>query len=205
MRTITYRQKNFASALRKLSRRSQPAADLEATVAGIIADVRSRGDRALLEFSEKFDGVKFRSGAALRVGEVELAAAENAVDGKTKRAIAASRKNVTEFASKSLRKDWSGTNAQGAEVGEVYQPFERVGLYVPGGTAPLVSSANMTVALAAAAGCPQIVVCTPPGVGGSINPALLYALKAAGATEIYKVGGAQELQPWRWEPGPSRR
>jgi histidinol dehydrogenase len=193
MRTITYHQKNFASALLKLSRRSQPSADLEATVAAIIAGVRDRGDKALLEFSEKFDRVKFRSGSALRVTAAELDAAGDAVDTKTARAIAASRKNVTDFAKKSLRKDWSGKNAQGAEVGEVYQPFERVGLYVPGGSAPLVSSANMTVALAAAAGCPEIVVCTPPGPEGKVNPALLYALRKAGATEIYKVGGAQGI------------
>jgi histidinol dehydrogenase len=193
MRTISYRQKNYQSALRKLSRRSQPSADLEATVRSIVAAVADRGDKALLEFSEKFDRVKFRSGAALRVTDAELDAAESSVDAKTARAIAASRKNVTEFAKKSLRKDWHGKNAQGAEVGEVYQPFERVGLYVPGGTAPLVSSANMTVALAAAAGCPQIVVCTPPGPGGKVNPALLYALRKAGATEIYKVGGAHGI------------
>lgn len=162
-------------------------------MASIISAVRDRGDKALLEFSERFDQVKFRSGSALRVADAELDAASAAVDKKTARAIAASRKNVTEFARKSLRKDWSGKNAQGAQVGEVYQPFERVGLYVPGGTAPLVSSANMTVALAAAAGCPQIVVCTPPGPGGKVNPALLYALREAGATEIYKVGGAQAI------------
>jgi len=193
MRTISYRQKNFQSALRKLSRRARPSADLEATVKGIVEAVGDRGDKALLELSEKFDKVKFRNGAALRVTDAELEAAAASVDAKTRRAIAASRKNVTAFAKKSLRKDWHGTNAQGAEVGEVYQPFERVGLYVPGGTAPLVSSANMTVALAAAAGCPEIVVCTPPGPGGVVNPALLYALREAGATEVYKVGGAQAI------------
>jgi len=193
MRTISYRQKNFQSALRKLSRRAQPSADLEATVKDIIAAVAERGDKALLELSKKFDKVKFRNGAALRVTDAELEAAASSVDAKTRRAIAASRKNVIAFAKKSLRKDWHGTNAQGAEVGEVYQPFERVGLYVPGGTAPLVSSANMTVALAKAAGCPEIVVCTPPGPGGVVNPALLYALREAGATEIYKVGGAQAI------------
>jgi histidinol dehydrogenase len=127
------------------------------------------------------------------VTAAELDAADAAVSAKTRRAVAASRKNVTAFARKSLRKNWSDTNAQGAEVGEVFQPFERVGIYVPGGTAPLVSSANMTVALAAAAGCPEIVVCTPPQKDGKINPALLHALRAAGATEIYKAGGAQAI------------
>jgi len=162
-------------------------------VKDILADVEARGDRALIELSNRFDGAKFASAKDLRVGEAELAAAEDAVDAETKKAIAASRKNVIAFAKRSLRKDWCGKNAQGAEVGERYLPFERVGIYVPGGSAPLVSTSNMTVCLAAAAGCPEIVVMTPPGRGGEVNPALLYALKEAGATEIYKVGGAQGM------------
>lgn len=193
MRVISYRQKNFRTAIRRLDRRSQALDHVEKTVSEVCAAVHKEGDKALLAYAEKFDGVTFRNGKALRVTESELEAAESATDAKTRRAIAASRKNVTAFARKSLRKDWSGKNAQGAEVGEVFQPFERVGLYVPGGTAPLVSSANMTVALAAAAGCPEIVVCTPPQKDGSVNPSLLHALRAAGATEIYKVGGAQAI------------
>ncbi len=193
MRVISHQQKNFAAALRKLDRRSQPLAHVEKTVSEVVEAVRKDGDKALLAYAEKFDGVKFRNGKAMRVTEAELDAADAVIDAKTKRAIAASRKNVTDFAKKSLRRDWSGKNAQGVEVGEVFQPFERVGLYVPGGTAPLVSSANMTVALAKAAGCPEIVVCTPPQKDGRVNPALLHALRSAGATEIYKVGGAQAI------------
>jgi histidinol dehydrogenase len=193
MRTIRHTQKNFASAIRKLDRRSSPPVGVEAIVKDIIEDVEKRGDKALIEISNKFDKAGFKTAKDLRVTEAELAAAEDAVDAKTKRAIAASRKNVIAFAKKSLRKDWSGKNSQGAEVGERYLPFERVGIYVPGGTAPLVSTSNMTVCLAAAAGCPEIVVMTPPGPGGTVNPALLYALKEAGATEIYKVGGAQGM------------
>jgi histidinol dehydrogenase len=193
MRLISHQQKNFSAALRQLDRRARPLEHVEKTVAEVIAAVRADGDAALLAFAEKFDSVKFKSGKALRVTEAELDAADRAIDAKTRRAIAASRKNVIAFARRSLRQDWMGTNDQGAEVGEVFQPFERVGIYVPGGTAPLVSSANMTVALAKAAGCPEIVVCTPPQRDGSVNPALLHALRAAGATEIYKIGGAQAL------------
>jgi histidinol dehydrogenase len=193
MRIIRYTQKNYQSAIKKLDRRSAPPAGVEAIVKDIIADVEARGDKALIELSNRFDDAKFDSAKDLRVGEAELAAAEDSVDAETKKAIAASRKNVIAFAKRSLRKDWSGKNAQGAEVGERYLPFERVGIYVPGGSAPLVSTSNMTVCLAAAAGCPEIVVMTPPGRGGQVNPALLYALKEAGATEIYKVGGAQGM------------
>ena len=160
---------------------------------GIIEDVEKRGDKALIELSNKFDKAGFKTAKDLRVTEAELGAAEGAVDAQTKKSIAASRKNVIAFAKRSLRKDWSGKNAQGAEVGERYLPFQRVGIYVPGGSAPLVSTSNMTVCLAAAAGCPEIVVMTPPGPDGNVNPALLYALKEAGATEVYKVGGAQGM------------
>ena len=193
MRIIRHTQKSYASAIRKLDRRSAPPAGVEAVVRDIIEDVEKRGDKALIEISNKFDKAGFKTAKDIRVTEAELAATEDAVDAKTKRAIAASRKNVIAFAKKSLRKDWSGKNSQGGEVGERFLPFERVGIYVPGGTAPLVSTSNMTVCLAAAAGCPEIVVMTPPGPGGTVNPALLYALKEAGATEIYKVGGAQGM------------
>src|SRR5436190_11385335 len=85
------------------------------------------------------------------------------------------------------------TNAQGGEVGEVFHAFERVGIYVPGGTAPLVSTSIMTVAIAAAAGVTEIVVCTPCGKDGKVNTNLLAALKLAGATEVYRIGGAQAI------------
>lgn len=193
MRIIRHTQKNFPSVLRRLDRRSAPPEGVEETVRGVIDSVREKGDRALLDLTARFDGASFSSAAELRVSEAEFAEAEKAVDAETKKAVAASRRNVTRFARRSLRKDWSGKNDQGAEVGEIFQPFERVGIYVPGGSAPLVSSANMTVALAAAAGCPEIVVATPPGPDGSVHPALLHALRRAGATEVYKLGGAQAI------------
>lgn len=193
MRILRYTQKNFSSAIKKFDRRSAPPAGVESIVKDILEDVEKRGDKALIELSNRFDKAGFKTAKDLRVSDAELAAADDAVDAKTKRAIAASRKNVIAFAKRSLRKDWSGKNAQGAEVGERYLPFERVGIYVPGGSAPLVSTSNMTVCLAAAAGCPEIVVMTPPGPDGTVNPALLYALKEAGATEVYKVGGAQGM------------
>ncbi|MCF6312060.1 MAG: histidinol dehydrogenase [Verrucomicrobiales bacterium] len=193
MAYISYQQKNFKTAIKKLSRRSQPLAEVEKTVTQVIVEVKKGGDKALLALGKKFDRVNFRKGSDLKVSEAELAASGSSLSTKEKRAIAASRKNATFFAKRSLRKNWTAKNAQGAQVGEVFQPFERVGIYVPGGTAPLVSTVNMTVALAKAAGVPEIVVCTPPRPDGSINPALLYALQQAGATEVYKVGGAQAL------------
>jgi histidinol dehydrogenase len=110
-----------------------------------------------------------------------------------RRAITVADRNVAAFARQSLRQDWSARNMQGAVVGEKFDPFQRVGLYVPGGTAPLVSTAIMTVTLARVAGCLEIVVCTPCGKEGRINPDLLYAVRRAGATEVYRVGGAQAI------------
>src|SRR5437773_8326339 len=97
------------------------------------------------------------------------------------------------FSRKSLRKDWRAKNAQGAWVGEKFDPFRRVGIYVPGGTAPLVSTALMTITLAKVAGCPEIVVCTPCNREGQVNAAVLFAASVAGATEIYRIGGAQAI------------
>ena len=102
-------------------------------------------------------------------------------------------KNIAAFAKKSLRKNWQAKNSHGANVGEKFDPFTRVGIYIPGGTAPLVSTALMTITLAKVAGCKEIVVTTPCGKDGSINPAILFAARAAGATEIYRVGGAQAI------------
>jgi histidinol dehydrogenase len=115
------------------------------------------------------------------------------VDPKTRETVSQAHLNIREFALRSLRKDWQMQNAQGGLTGERFTPFERVGIYVPGGTAPLVSTALMTVTLAAAAGVPEIVVATPADASGAINDALLFALEYAGATEVYKIGGAQAI------------
>ncbi|MEY4483177.1 MAG: histidinol dehydrogenase, partial [Verrucomicrobiota bacterium] len=129
----------------------------------------------------------------LRVSDEEVDQAWAGLDQRVREALESSHRNVQAFSHQSLRKDWQMINEQGAEVGEVFHPFERVGVYVPGGTAPLVSTAIMTVTIAAAAGVPEIVVCTPCGKDGTVNTNLLAALKLAGATEIYRVGGSQAI------------
>jgi histidinol dehydrogenase len=114
-------------------------------------------------------------------------------DEPLRAAVAEAEKNIAGFAGKSLRKNWQMKNSHGAIVGEKFDPFQRVGIYIPGGKAPLVSTALMTITLAKVAGCPEIVVCTPCSSNGSLNPALLFAARAAGATEIYRAGGAQAI------------
>ena len=147
---------------------------------------------ALIEFAKKFDGAKLTA-KTLRVNESELATAGQAVNAKLKRAIRFAHRNISQFHKQGLRKGWNGRNAQGAKVGEKFDPFGRVGVYIPGGTAPLMSTALMTVTLAKVAGCREIVVCTPCGKDGSVNPGLLHAAKVAGATEVYRVGGAHAI------------
>jgi histidinol dehydrogenase len=183
---------DYKPALAALNRRAEPDPGVSTTVANIIADIRARGDAALIELTEKFGGPKLAAGK-LRVSAAEFKAAEKRVDSRTREAVALAHENVREFARKSLRKSWSGRNRQGGKVGERFDAFQRVGIYVPGGTAPLVSTAIMTCTLAAAAGVPEIVVTTPAGKNGAVNPALLHALRVAGATEVYKVGGAQAV------------
>lgn len=192
MRILRYTDAAYPDEIRRLTRRAEASDDVREVVARVIAGVRARGDAALLEFTRKFDGATLDAGS-LRVAQSEMDSAWNGLDSKVREALEASRRNVAAFAHHSLRKDWRMTNEQGAEVGESFHPFERVGIYVPGGTAPLVSTSIMTAGVAAAAGCPEIAVCTPCGRDGAVNRNLLAALKLAGATEVYKVGGAQAI------------
>ena len=192
MRSLRYDDPDFLTSLRELNRHAEPRTDIQGTVAAIIAEVRAQGDQALYALTARFGGPVLAP-AGLRVQPEEFTAAAGAIDARTQRALAEAHENVRAFALKSLRHDWHMHNRQGVEVGERFTPFPRVGLYVPGGTAPLVSTAIMTCTLAAAAGVGEIVVTTPAGVDGTIAPALLCALHLAGATEVYKVGGAQAI------------
>jgi histidinol dehydrogenase len=192
MNILKPRDPHYKTALAALNRTAEPDPRVSETVSKIIADIRKRGDAALIEFTEKFGGPCLTA-KQLRVSAAEYKAAEKQVNDRTRAAVQISHTNVREFARKSLRKSWSGKNRQGGKVGERFDPFQRVGIYVPGGTAPLVSTAIMTCTLAAAAGVPEIVVTTPADKSGVVNPALLHALRVAGATEVYKVGGAQAV------------
>jgi histidinol dehydrogenase len=165
---------------------------VELAARDIIEAVRARGDAALVELTERFDRVKL-SANQLPVTKAELLQASLKADKSLRNAIQLAARNIERFSRKSLRKNWSAVNGQGARVGEKFDPFQRVGVYIPGGTAPLVSTALMTVLLARVAGCPEIVVCTPSGPEGSINWALLFGVRHAGATEIYRLGGAQAI------------
>ena len=193
MNLIRHTDSGFSAKLNKLIAASSlfdPGVEQRALE--IIRTVQRRGDKALLHYTEKFDGAKLTSGK-LRVGQDELAGAWRATDARTRKAIRLAKANVALFAKRSLRKNWQARNAQGGVVGEKFDPFARVGVYIPGGTAPLASTTLMTVTLAKVAGCREIVACTPCGKDGQVNTALLAALGQAGATEVYRVGGAQAI------------
>lgn len=176
----------------RMNRRAIPETAVQDTVASIVQDVSIRGDAALFDYAARFDKVDLTK-ETLFVTAEELAEAEALVEDSVKAAIAASLVNIHYFSDRSRRQDWSGVNAQGVEVAERFLPYDRVGIYIPGGKAPLVSTSIMTGGFAQAAGVKEIVAATPCGPDGKVNPSLLYALKAAGATEIIKVGGAQAV------------
>ena len=193
MKVLKHTDKNYERQLDRLSAASSLFdSKIEAGARAIVERVAVKGDAALIEFARRFDGVKLTA-QTLSVSDAELAAAGKTVDGKLKRAIRFAHRNISQFHKRGLRKGWSGRNPQGAKVAEKFDPFGRVGVYIPGGTAPLMSTALMTVTLAKVAGCKEIVVCTPCGADGSVNPGLLHAATVAGATEVYRVGGAHAI------------
>jgi histidinol dehydrogenase len=176
----------------RLNRRYRPSPDLVDRVAAIVAAVRDHGDEAVVEFAKRFDNVDLRP-RDLQVTASEIDQAQRQVEPDLLDALLNSHENVTAFAKRTLRTGWLGKNSQGAAVGERFDPLQRVGIYVPAGTAPLVSTAIMTVSLASAAGVPEIVVTSPVGPDKAVHPGLLTALQLAGATSIYKLGGAQAI------------
>lgn len=193
MKRISCGDKNFNRQLARLFEKSSlfdPS--IEERVRTILSEMASRGDAALLDFTEKFDGIRL-SPSQLSVGKKEFEGARSHINAAFKKAIVEAEANIRLFSRQALRKNWMSRNNHGARVGEKFDPFQRVGIYIPGGTAPLVSTVLMTVTLAKVAGCPEIVVCTPCNNCGEINPAILYALHKAGATEVYRVGGAQAI------------
>lgn len=165
---------------------------IEQQTRAIVDAVRDRRDAAVLDLTERFNRAKLIADQ-IGVTQAEFMTASIQADDALRKAVAEAQKNVESFAKKSLRKNWTSRNSHGAKVGEKFDPLTRVGVYIPGGHAPLVSTALMTIPLARVAGCREIVVCTPCNAQGEVNPALLYAARVAGATEVYRIGGAQAI------------
>ena len=166
--------------------------EAEKAAAEVLAAIRKDGDAAVAKYVEKFEGAKL-SPRRFRVSAAEMSAATAKVPAAVRRAVEDAHRRVMKFSKESLRKPWTMKTPRGGSAGEFFSPMDRVGVYVPGGTAPLASTAIMTVTLAKAAGVREIVACTPAGRTGEVNPVLLHALALAGATEVYRVGGIQAI------------
>lgn len=184
--------KDFQARLGQMLSREPFSPEIEAAAATIIDEVRRRGDEALCDFAEKFDHARLTP-SQFRLGDEEVDEACKSVSPEDREAIDMAVAHIQEFYSHTLPKDWSYSPRPGVVLGEQFHPLDIVGCYIPGGTAPLVSTVCHTVAIARTAGVKDIVVCTPPGGAKGIHPALLYACRAAGATAIYRLGGVYAI------------
>lgn len=173
-----------------LSRPTLNTATLRDTVLQVLGAIREKGDKAVIEYEEKFDKVKLSS---LEVTEEEFAEAELLTDSKLKEAIGNALENIRIFHASQKFEGKKITTTNGVTCWQKAVAIEKVGLYIPGGTAPLFSTVLMLAAPAKIAGCKEIVLCSPPNKEGKINPAILYAAKAAGVSRIFKAGGVQAI------------
>jgi histidinol dehydrogenase len=181
------------SELNKVLNRSSfdNEAQVEA-VAEIWDNVKTKGDQAIFEYTARFDQVDLKD-KGLEVQAEEIEAAYKEVDDKFLKAIRVSIKNVSEFHSKQLQESWMDIKEDGVILGQKFEPLDKVGIYVPGGSAPLVSSVVMNGAPAKVAGVKEIIMVTPPSKDGGINPYILVTAAEVGVDRIYKVGGAQAI------------
>ena len=170
--------------------RVEPKVDVENIVADIIADVRQNGDSALYKYCEKFDGAKLES---LLVTSEEIDEAMRIVEPRFIEVLKKAASNIRKFHQKQVRNSFIINDENGIVTGQKVTPVDRAGLYVPGGTAAYPSTVLMDSIPAKIAGCPEVVMVTPPGRDGKVNPVILAAAHIAGVDTIIKVGGAQAI------------
>jgi len=192
VRTLSFASKQFDSDLAVFRRGAAISREISDSVAAILSDIRARGDAAVAHYALRFDGAKLAP-REFRLAGRELTEAAKRLPAARRSALGAAHASIVDFNRRTLPEDWTGRNGHGAEVGEKFDPIRRVGIYVPGGDVPLVSSALMTASLAKIAGCPQIAAFTPSAADGRIAPDLLAALHIAGVGEVYRVGGVQAI------------
>ena len=173
-----------------LQRPHKDAADLGSVVAGVLQDVRREGDKAVLGYEERFDKVRL---ASLVVSEEEMQEAEQLISEELKHSIRLAHANIHRFHHAQRMQPVSVETAPGVHCWQKSVAIERVGLYIPGGTAPLFSTVLMLATPAKIAGCADIVLCSPPSREGKLHPAILYAARVAGVDRIFKCGGVQAI------------
>jgi len=173
-----------------LQRPTQTIEAIETTVTSIFDDVKRNGDDGIKRYTSIFDGVEINT---IAVSEEEIIEAEELVSNDLKEAIALAKTNISAFHSSQKTKNNEIETTQGVVCWQEKKPINKVGLYIPGGTAPLFSSVLMLAIPAKIAGCKEIILCSPPNKKGKINPAIIYAAKVCGVTTILKVGGIQAI------------
>ena len=193
MRTVRLTKESTKDILENLLKRSpNNYGKFEAAVADILANVKEKGDEALFSYTKKFDKVEVTP-ETIRVTEEEIEEAYKAVDASLLEVIRKALVNIRSYHEKQRQNSWFTSTENGTMLGQKVTPLNRVGVYVPGGKAVYPSSVLMNIVPAKVAGVPHIVMTTPPGKDGKVNPSTLVAAKEAGADEIYKVGGAQAI------------
>ena len=173
-----------------LKRPVRDASQLNATVAAVLSDIKVQGDAAVRMYEEKFDHVSLQD---LTVTEAEMHEAEGLVNADLKAALEQAHKNIEKFHASQKFQAEHVQVTDGVECWQKSVPIQKVGLYIPGGTAPLFSTVLMLATPAKIAGCQEIVLCTPPARDGKVNPAILVAARIAGVNRIYKIGGVQAI------------
>ena len=175
-----------------LNRGKTDLTEIISSVRTIIADIKKEGDKALLEYTEKFDKIRL-SKSKLRVSEKEIKDAYCKLEESQVTALQKAAANIAAFHKKQLKTKWTMQLTKGVTLGQVTRPLASVGIYAPGGKAAYSSSVLMCAIPAKVAGVKNIIVCSPPGKEGNVDPSLLVAAEIAGVSEFYKVGGAQAI------------
>ena len=187
-------EQEWVKASQWLDGRFNPGDSVEGSVREILADVREKGDEALIDYTRRFDCPEFA--APLRVSEQDIAWAAASISPEHREQISEAAHNIRTFHKEQLEKSWFQTRPDGSILGQRVLPVDRVGLYVPGGqggNTPLLSSMLMNAIPALVAGVPRVAVCTPPRKDGTINPHILAAAHLLDIDEIYRVGGAWSI------------
>ncbi|ANH60893.1 histidinol dehydrogenase [Dokdonia donghaensis] len=173
-----------------LKRPTQTVDDIEATVTDIFKEVKEKGDTAVAKYTSIFDNVTLESTA---VTDTEIEEAQELISTELKEAIQLAKGNIERFHTAQKTERVAVSTTEGVDCWQEKRPIQKVGLYIPGGTAPLFSTILMLATPANIAGCKEIVLCTPPDKDGKVNPAILYTAKLSGVTKIFKVGGIQAI------------
>ncbi|MEM0965485.1 MAG: histidinol dehydrogenase [Verrucomicrobiota bacterium] len=192
MKVLSITEANVVSTVQRFQKSVSFSTETSNAVRPILEAVRNNGDRALRELTQKFDGIDLPR-RRLRITASEMELGWSRVSPKDRRAIKSSIRSIRHYHKKCLPVGWTGKNEMGMTVGERFYPLGRVGLYVPGGQVPLVSTVLMTVVPAQVAGVAEIALCTPPDGEGTVSDGLLAAFHALGLKEVYRIGGAQAI------------